>query len=52
MPSTSQSVDVLDAPTLRTRGELPPSEEVLRFGWASWAVHGLFKKLTDCGDAS
>jgi len=21
-------------------------------GWASWAIHGLFKKLTDCGDAS
>ena len=37
---------------LRTRGELMASEEALRFGWASWAVHGLFKKLTDCGDAS
>ena len=23
-----------------------------RRGWASWAIHGLFKKLTDCGDAS
>ena len=32
--------------------ELTASEEALRFGWASWAVHGLFKKLTDCGDAS
>jgi hypothetical protein len=48
----SQNVEVLDAPTLRTRGELAPSEEALRFGWASWAIHGLFKKLTDCGDAS
>ena len=32
--------------------ELTASEEALRFGWASWAIHGLFKKLTDCGDAS
>jgi hypothetical protein len=48
----SQNVGVLDGPTLRTRGELTPSEEALRFGWASWAIHGLFKKLTDCGDAS
>jgi hypothetical protein len=32
--------------------ELTASEETLRFGWASWAIHGLFKKLTDCGDAS
>jgi hypothetical protein len=31
---------------------LTASEEALRFGWASWAIHGLFKKLTDCGDAS
>jgi hypothetical protein len=36
----------------RTRGELTASEEAPRFGWASWAIHGLFKKLTDCGDAS
>jgi hypothetical protein len=27
---------------------LTASEEALRFGWASWAIHGLFKKLTDC----
>jgi len=32
--------------------ELTASEEALRFGWASWAIHGVFKKLTDCGDAS
>jgi hypothetical protein len=48
----SQNVGVLDGPTSRTRGELTPSEEALQFGWASWAIHGLFKKLTDCGDAS
>ncbi len=24
--------------------ELTASEEALRFGWASWAIHGLFKK--------
>jgi hypothetical protein len=29
--------------------ELTASEEALRFGWA---IHGLFKKLTDRGDAS
>jgi hypothetical protein len=28
-------VEILDAPTLRTRGELTASEEALRFGWAS-----------------
>ncbi len=33
-------------------GELTASEEALRFGWASCAIHSLFKKLTDCGDAS
>jgi len=27
-------------------------ETAPRFGWASWAIHGRFKKLTDCGDAS
>ncbi len=32
--------------------ELTANEEALRFGWASWAIHSLFKKLTDCGDAS
>ena len=32
--------------------ELTASEEALRFGLASWAIHGLFKMLTDCGDAS
>ena len=53
MPSLlSQKVEVLEAPRLRTRGELSVNEEALRFGWASWAIHGLFKKLTDCGDAS
>src|SRR6516164_10686156 len=50
--SLPTKVEVLDAPTLRTRGELTASEEALRFGWASWAIHGLFKKLTDCGEAS
>ncbi len=25
--------------------ELTASEEALRFGWASWAIHGLFKNL-------
>jgi hypothetical protein len=48
----SQNVGVLDGPTLRTRGKLTAGEEALRFGWASWAIHGLLKKLTDCGDAS
>ena len=33
-------------------GAIDVPEEALRFGWASWAIHGLFKKLTDCGDAS
>jgi hypothetical protein len=42
----------LDAPALRSRGDLTASEEALRFGWASWAIHGLLKKLTDCGEAS
>jgi hypothetical protein len=28
------------------------SQRERRGGWASWAIHGLFKKLTDCGDAS
>jgi len=37
---------------IHTRDELTASEEALRFGWASWAIHGLFEKLTDCGDAS
>jgi hypothetical protein len=50
--SLPTKVEVLDAPALRTRGELTASEEALRFGWASWAIHGLFRKLTDCGDAS
>ena len=53
MPSLlSQKLEVLEAPRLRTRGELSVDEEAVRFGWASWAIHGLFKKLTDCGDAS
>jgi hypothetical protein len=53
MPSLpSQKVQVLDAPRLRTRGELTASEEATRFGCASWAIQGLFTKLTDCGDAS
>src|SRR6266480_2084577 len=28
------------------------SQRERRVGWASWAIHGSFKKLTDCGDAS
>jgi len=42
--SLPKKVEVLD--------ELAASEEALRFGWASWAIHRFFKKLTDCGDAS
>ena len=53
MPSLlSQKVEVLEAPRLRTRAELSVNEEAVRFSWASWAIHGFFKKLTDCGDAS
>jgi hypothetical protein len=50
--SLSTNAEVLGAPTLRTPSELTGSEEALRFGWASWAIHGLLKKLTDCDDAS
>jgi hypothetical protein len=50
--SLSTNAEVLGAPTLRTPSELTGGEEALRFGWASWAIHGLLKKLTDCDDAS
>src|SRR5215469_3896202 len=36
------------SPMLRTHGEPTAGEEALRFGWASWAIHPRFKKLTDC----
>src|SRR5205809_7213141 len=55
VPSDSNPMEMLGLPSQEGGGigdELTASEEALRFGWASWAVHGLFKKLTDCGDAS
>jgi hypothetical protein len=48
-------MEMLDLPSQEGGGigdELTASEEALRFGWAGWAIHGLFKKLIDCGDAS
>jgi hypothetical protein len=55
VPSDSNPMEVLGLPSQEAGGigdELTASEEALRFGWASWAIHDLFKKLTDCGDAS
>jgi len=55
VPSDSNPMEMLGLPSQEGGGigdELTASEEALRFGWASWAIHGLFKKLTDCGDAS
>jgi hypothetical protein len=55
VPSDSNPMEMLGLTSQEGGGigdELTASEEALRFGWASWAIHGLFKKLTDCGDAS
>ena len=55
VPSDSNPMEMLGLPSQEGGGigdELKASEEALGFGWASWAIHGLFKKLTDCGDAS
>ena len=52
---TRKPMEMLGLPSQEGGGigdELTASEDALRFGWASWAIHGLFKKLTDCGDAS
>jgi integrase len=49
--ATSEMLAPRVAPTV-LQMQMRHSEEALRFGWASWAIHGLFKKLTDCGDAS
>jgi hypothetical protein len=47
VPSDSNPMEMLGLPSQEDGGigdELTASEEALRFGWASWAIHGLFKK--------
>jgi len=36
----------------KTSKRFGDSQRERRGGWSSWEIHGPFKKLTDCGDAS